>query len=619
MFGSMIKTFGGSPNIAVMLSVRSEEGKTYEKFIEIKIVEAKERESQASIEGDSGSIISSENVDQSLQIRAKIEFKVPDWFFSPTSFKVGATNISQPYSDKLHAQSLKFFKKEPNSSNYGYLLCDRFVDPKTFTVERITLYGQNILPEGDWTFVHDQHQPTSFRSVVSDPHPNFITLMCLAESNSNKDRLLFCFVNDLEKNQFLAWRTKLAKKKKKLTFLKVEKNQDHLIILEQTREFKRVIAECVECKAFNLKTRSTLKGGIWINKNREKRLFKFVGLIQEDLQNSVSQRFFTTSRTKRKPKLPKSEIKLILSKRNLYNRLNHSVDEKSLEFSYSVMIQKKGRKFKNNFLNEIKILEGIGNANILLIESRMLQAELFVFILDIEQKLVHVKQFKEGDIEQSRGEWRIGLHNLGASGHVLGDCKEFLNNRDKFFRVLNFGYNEKEEDNQNKSLHGVLSLSWVSMTNDYNSPKPGFITNVNFTLENKVEQNGDNQDSNPVILGDIDNWRVPYITQIKINRALCNMESPVVEIMEGVYINLKKNKIYERNFKLELQRLWKDLKNVSQDDIVDILMRLISLGEDYQDLVGMLKIEEILGDLKRIDGWDEGENYFKLVFGKNNL
>ena len=109
---------------------------------------------------------------------------------------------------------------------------------------------------------------------------------------------------------------------------------------------------------------------------------------------------------------------------------------------------------------------------------------------------------------------------------------------------------------------------------------------------------------------------IPSLHRDLVNRALVGREDPVVEIMEDTYINIKENVLFERNYEMELEALWKDLGAVNKEDFVNLIVRLIDLGYEFSGIIERLEMAKILENLSK-EGWSEGLLYFNLIFNRN--
>ena len=178
---------------------------------------------------------------------------------------------------------------------------------------------------------------------------------------------------------------------------------------------------------------------------------------------------------------------------------------------------------------------------------------------------------------------------------------------EKRFRVIGFHESSEEaESGGRRALEGVLLLSMKSIHQSWREKNK----RKNLIIPLKIQWTFSSlQQASGTILS------TNNISNRLISRALVNHQNPVVEIMENTYLDVVENKLYQRNFDAELERLWKDLGSLSEESVVDVLIRLTSLGYECLDVIEELNVKEILEDLWK-EGWKEGINYYKLKFDR---
>ena len=114
-------------------------------------------------------------------------------------------------------------------------------------------------------------------------------------------------------------------------------------------------------------------------------------------------------------------------------------------------------------------------------------------------------------------------------------------------------------------------------------------------------------------------FEFPAIPKRVMQHALMGRENAVVEVLDDVYIDLKRNEIQVRDYGAELKDLYRMVSNVNADTVVEALIRLTSLGAGFSKLLRKMKVKDILVDLRLAGGWGTGIKYFQAQMAEQGI
>ena len=581
-----------------------------------------------------------------------IEFRVADVLVRPKLKQFKFRNkISQACSNVLHIQELNVVKgsnkpkrrltryqtarREIEGDSNNFLLSRKEIDLETLLLQKIELYCEQAIPGLESGLFYQQrgHITDLFGySVQSRPTSNFMISFCMANSKQDRSQMCLSFVKDLRNSQLFLWKSKFRSffEKKGLdsswkhiredVMHRLELRRNHLLTLEFDESEK--ISEEVDpilCKILNLKTKSVTEGRVYLDSSNNQKHF-IVNDVVENRETEVeggSQR--QEDGNMKALKRAEGIGQLILTKCSTLAHRGDFEGGKIPSLTYAKIKEGEAGSVSQIQGNVTKwISELLGAASHNPTQLITLGELIFAFTVDIQTKSILIKAYKnkEGDQLESSNSWEIKLDpNFFKKIEPESLKKTRRTSFENGLKVVRFEEGAEDESvGPARSLEGLILLSAAPKKYFYwnEDPKTWRIRlAVRFVLPLAEPQ----EDLNTplVIIGESRSLALLDIPNIEVSRALFNREKAVVEIIEDCYYDVAQNRIFGRDFEGELERLWRDLSNLTEENVVYVLVRLASLGYEFSDLVEELKVREILEGLNQ-RGWSEGINYFNLRF-----
>ena len=98
-----------------------------------------------------------------------------------------------------------------------------------------------------------------------------------------------------------------------------------------------------------------------------------------------------------------------------------------------------------------------------------------------------------------------------------------------------------------------------------------------------------------------------------IDQAILNKDRPLCWLVPGTFWDLRRNRIVERNYGLDLADVRKRLLSVTCETCLEVILRIIHLGFGQAGLIEALGIREIVRNLAK-EGWVAGKLFYEATF-----
>ena len=252
----------------------------------------------------------------------------------------------------------------------------------------------------------------------------------------------------------------------------------------------------------------------------------------------------------------------------------------------------------------------------------------YSIVFDYVYNQIVIRWYKESNFKDVLFEWKISFDEFERDYSIQLLRQGYTDKQ--LFTVLRF---EEVEIEKREYLTGKILVPFEGMHSYEKVPRSLTSAVVDFKLPlgRKMESEWDlsvqefmTKNPGSGCECQLECLRAPWFCENRItkfswyNSALIDRDNPVMEVLDNTFINVKENRIYERDFDAELEHLWKDLQKISKDNVVDVLIRLVSLGYEFEELVEKLQVKKVLESLEK-EGWSEGINYLKVTFEYDQL
>ena len=582
-----------------------------------------------------------QNPRKSMKLIQKIKFFVSDLFKSLTT-QVKTQNFSVPCGENYHIQKLILSptphdKKLLASSPSLYILSHKVINMNSWTLTRAEIRGQNLLPGKGYRYrALGDFRIRNLGDRLLNPHNlNYAICYCVIKSKTNRTCIFSSFINDFKNNEFFAWKAKMEtptnphlKREDTLfsyhQFVRIDRNSQNLMLMTQknnlgykpNEEFEPFIFKIV-----NLKRKEVTQGTAWLNKRLIEKEADFVDFfakrtITEGLEDQRSPK--SQKKISKKEKIYEKAFKgqLVLNNSRLQTFDGYEANLEGFDIIAAPLDNRakvsSGKRLENKRIH----INNPENSTFAGIQIISIGEDLYLFSLNKENFTVTIQRFESKNFESAKNKWIISL----STGE-----KEFIDQVSKFNSMfldffgrkhLAIAWGELKEDQKaGQFVDGFLLFSPEAFYNNLsrNGRKMSLLVNFQLPLNSQKSQATDeDMISSTPCKCNVEYLETPYLRNSMIIRALKSKEYPVVELMENLFFNIKEHTIHERDFGAELEELWKELESVGAENVVDLLLRLVSLGFEFYDLIQKLGLEEILVGLGE-EGWVDGINYFKLT------
>ena len=547
-----------------------------------------------------------------------IEFRISD-YLKQIEEKEKPDFTIQPSGSQLHVQDLELFEspQEGKKTKMGYGILNKVFDLESFTLRRVRYQEDDLIDLDDWKINDEGPTKVAYRSLMTSSDPGLISSCVFLISQSTRRQKAFIFFNDIQRTQSYYWCINLdlgfeiGVDSNQNCLLKPYLKKDHLLAISTEGEVQgRGRHAAFNCKVLELKKKVMKSGKIYLNDK-----FFSADHMVLDIDSKTDQ-----TKTRENTEALQQQGPLIFK----MVRLNASTTKKNnasfMEYAEVELDQEEGRGTRRKFQNRGRRLKGVPSFDSYPMQFFSIDRHLYAFIIDTRKKNLIVRQFGEEKLGRVKKEWKISL--VGGEDTGLNFDFNLLQRRvekgSEDFHLLKceLQQNKEEKDQLLEVIARVSMNSFVELPKKFNNYADihllaSFTVPLGLVLDESLD---DFIHKNPD-LGyhcDLECFVAPRVPCGLMNRALANRDYPVVEIMNNVFLNVKENRLYERDFGSEVEGLWKELGAARQENVLDVLLRVASLGYEFSQLLDKLQVEKILEGLKK-EGWREGINYVNFL------
>ena len=548
----------------------------------------------------------------------KISFFLPNFGkieTRPFTGRKGRTN-SQCYQENLHIVNSII----QNSNSYkGLDIVCKEVDLRTLQLKKVSLYSQSVDPNSGCEFQEIQRSSYEAWSEVGysqSPKSEYLILVQLVVNETKNEEYFRFLIRHLPTNRIVVWRAGTNLCQNRVSFgknFKVFEDVNGILLMSDATSTFYQIPAALSFQYLNLQNLFVQSIFVKLKKEEYSRISGVVAIIKRqrtkrqnslDSQDSSNKNIELLLELKRpeQSSLNKNSMELFCG--GLTNKTrNHPLNNRLLSLK---------TRFHKNFKKNEKTVPIF----------KLIDKELFCFIFSLGQSSILIRRFGEDDLEEIENDWKVGLKQIPETEFVLSSrfkLNKKTGKTDPRFEVVR---SERRIDEKHGEVVEMRVLISKIVENRRCGYKKSFIKkDVNLVVDLTLyfdQPTRDFSGSGDGLGGlgyelQYDYFYSPRYPGKAVNRGLMGKERSLVEVVDNIYIDVKKNEIYERNFEGELMNLYRMAACVTEETVVDLLVRFVSLGGRYIDLVKQLGIKGIL-DLLKEAGWEEGARYYQVEF-----